>query len=471
MRLRHRPPYRAALAASAMLALGACTLGPDYQRPSVPEPAEYRGIEGQVQAESIADANWSTIAADPVLDELIRTAIANNLDLRVASARVVEARARYGIVRSFEFPEVGATGGYTSQQDSRLADQPGGTVSDKSYQNWDAGIEVSWELDLFGRIRRLSEAAFAEYIATEQGQRAVLVSLVGDVASNYLFLRQLDLELEIARQTVTSNEETVLFYRNRLQGGLSNRLELDTAVANLARTSTLIPRLERQVATTENALSVLLGRPPGPIERGTALTARSVPTAIPVGLPAELLERRPDIMAAEQLLVAANADVGAAKALFFPRISLTGLYGSVSQDFSNLMDSDAEVWSVSPSLFAPIFQAGRISRRNEAAQARYEQAFAQYLKSTLNGYREVADALVALRTLGEARVTLQTGVDALQDAASLSRKRYEAGLASYLEILNADQQLFDQRILLAETQGEEMRAFVELYRALGGGWQ
>ena len=218
-------------------------------------------------------------------------------------------------------------------------------------------------------------------------------------------------------------------------------------------------------------MSVLLGRPPGPIERGTALTARSVPTAIPVGLPAELLERRPDIMAAEQLLVAANADVGAAKALFFPRISLTGLYGSVSQDFSNLMDSDAEVWSVSPSLFAPIFQAGRISRRNEAAQARYEQAFAQYLKSTLNGYREVADALVALRTLGEARVTLQTGVDALQDAASLSRKRYEAGLASYLEILNADQQLFDQRILLAETQGEEMRAFVELYRALGGGWQ
>lgn len=468
---RHRPPYRAALAALAVLVLGGCTLGPDYQRPSVPEPAAFRGVEGQARAESIASANWATIAADPVLEELIRTAIANNLDLRVASARVVEARARYGIVRSFKFPEVGATGGYTSQQDSQLADQPGGVVSDKSYQNWDAGIEVSWELDLFGRIRRLSEAAFAEYLATEQGQRAVLVSLVGDVASNYLFLRQLDLELEIARQTVTSNEETVRFYRNRLQGGLSNRLELDTAVANLARTSTLIPQLERQVAATENALSLLLGRPPGPIERGTALAARRLPAAIPVGLPAQLLERRPDIMAAEQLLVAANADVGAAKALFFPRISLTGLYGGVSQDFSNLMDSDAEVWSVSPSLFAPIFQGGRISRNYEAAQARYEQAFAQYQKSTLNGYREVADALVALRTLGEARVTLQTGVDALQDAASLSRKRYEAGLASYLEILNADQQLFDQRILLAETQGEEMRAFVELYRALGGGWQ
>jgi multidrug efflux system outer membrane protein len=448
-----------------------CMLGPDYQRPEVPEPAAFRGLEGIAQAESIAAANWSTVATDPVLKALIREAIEDNLDLRAAAARVTEARARYGIARSFQLPEVGVAGGYTSQQESQLADQPPGAASSKSYQNWDAGIQVSWELDLFGRIRRESEAAFAEYLATEQGQRAVLVALVGDVAASYLLMRQLDLELEIARQTVVSNKETVLFYENRLKGGLSNRLELDTAVANLARTSTLIPQLERDVAFTENALSLLLGRPPGPIERGAALTATDLPAPMPTGLPAALLERRPDVVAAEQQLVAANARVGAAKALYFPRISLAGLYGGVSGDFSDLMDNDAEVWSVNPSLFAPVFQGGRISRNYEASQAVYEQAFAQYQKTVLNAYREVANALVALQTFGEARVILQTGVTALQDAATLSRLRYDAGLASYLEILNADQDLFDQRILLAENQGAELRAFVELYRALGGGWQ
>jgi multidrug efflux system outer membrane protein len=464
-----RSCLRAGLPAMALLTLHGCTLGPDYQRPPVVEPPTFRGAEGLAEAESIADANWSTVAADPVLEALIREAIANNLDLRIASARVAEARARYGIVRSFQFPEVGVTGGYTSQQQSGLADSAAGRQ--RSYQNWDASVEASWELDLFGRLRRLSEASFAEYLATEEGRRAVLVALVGDVASNYLFLRELDLQLEIARQTVTSNEETVSFYKKRLQGGLSNRLEVNTAVANLARTNTLVPQLERQIAETENALSLLLGRPPGPIARGATLDDRPLPASFSVGLPAQLLERRPDIMAAEQQLVAANADIGAAKALFFPSISLTGFFGGVSRDFSDLLDNDAEVWGVNPSLFAPVFQAGRIKSNYEAAQARYIAAFEQYQQSVLNGYREVANALVAIRTLGEARVILETGVAALQDAAFLSRKRYDSGLASYLEILTADQQLFDQRILLAQTQGEEMQAYIELYRALGGGWQ
>jgi multidrug efflux system outer membrane protein len=291
------------------------------------------------------------------------------------------------------------------------------------------------------------------------------------VASNYLLLRQLDLELEIARQTVVTNKETVRFYQNRLKGGLSNRLELDTAVANLARTSTLIPQFERQIAFVENGLSLLLGRPPGPIKRGEPLKTRNIPASIPLGIPAALLERRPDVQAAEQLLIASNANVGAAKALFFPRISLTGLFGSVSSDFSDLLDSDGEVWNVSPSLFAPVFQGGRISRNYEATQAAYEQAFFQYQKAVLNAYREVDNALSGVRTLGQSRAILQAGVVALQDAATLSRLRYEAGLSSYLEILNADQDLLDQRILLAETQGEELRAYVELYRALGGGWQ
>jgi multidrug efflux system outer membrane protein len=463
--------YKAALTATLPLVISGCMLGPDYQRPEVPEPAAFRGEEGKAQAESIADANWETVATDPVLQELIRDAISNNLDLRTAAARVTEARARYGIAKSFLYPSVGVTGGYSSQQDSQLADLPQGDASNSSYENWNAGVQASWELDLFGRVQRQSEAAFARYLATEQGQRAVLVTLVGDVASSYLLLRQLDMELEIAHQTVVSNEETVRFYQNRLKGGLSNRLELDTAIANLARTNTLIPQLEFDVATTENRLSLLLGRPPGPIERGEPLSSSHVPPSLAVGMPAALLERRPDVQAAEQELVAANANVGAAKALYFPRISITGLYGTVSGDFSDLMDNDAEVWSVSPSLFAPVFQGGRISRNYEAAQAAYEQAFFQYQKAALNAYREVANALAGIRTLGVARATLQIGVKALQDAATLSRLRYDAGLASYLEILNADQDLFDQRILLAETQGAELRAYVELYRALGGGWQ
>jgi multidrug efflux system outer membrane protein len=463
--------YKAALTATLPLVISGCMLGPDYQRPEVPEPAAFRGGEGKAQAESIADANWETVATDPVLQELIRDAISNNLDLRTAAARVTEARARYGIAKSFLYPSVGVTGGYSSQQDSQLADLPQGDASNSSYENWNAGVQASWELDLFGRVQRQSEAAFARYLATEQGQRAVLVTLVGDVASSYLLLRQLDMELEIAHQTVVSNEETVRFYQNRLKGGLSNRLELDTAIANLARTNTLIPQLEFDVATTENRLSLLLGRPPGPIERGEPLSSSHVPPSLAVGMPAALLERRPDVQAAEQELVAANANVGAAKALYFPRISITGLYGTVSGDFSDLMDNDAEVWSVSPSLFAPVFQGGRISRNYEAAQAAYEQAFFQYQKAALNAYREVANALAGIRTLGVARATLQIGVKALQDAATLSRLRYDAGLASYLEILNADQDLFDQRILLAETQGAELRAYVELYRALGGGWQ
>ncbi len=226
---------------SLPLLLGGCLLGPDYERPEVAEPAAFRGVEGSAQAESIADANWSTVTNDPVLQELIQTAITNNLDLRVATARVTEARARYGIVHSFIYPEVGVAGGYSSEQNSQLADQTQGSGESRSYQNWDVGVQASWELDLFGRIRRESEAAFAEYLATEEGQRAVLVSLVGDVASTYLLMRQLDMQLEIARQTSVTNEETVEFYRKRLAGGLSNRLELDTAVANLARTNALIP--------------------------------------------------------------------------------------------------------------------------------------------------------------------------------------------------------------------------------------
>ena len=460
-----------AIALVAALVPG-CAVGPNYSRPEMPAPPPaHRFFEGEAQAQSLADFPWWEVIKDPQLHALIREAIANNLDLRTATARVAETRAQYGIARSFLFPEVGIAGGYTAQQVSRLSEPSQGTVTGKTYQNYSAGIPISWEIDLFGRIRREKEAAFAAYLSTEEGRRAAVITLVADVASTYLFLRELDLQLDVARRTVQTNEESVRFYQNRLQGGVSNRLEVDRAVGNRARTAVVIPDLERQTAVAEHALCLLLGRPPGPIARAGALTEAEAAPKVPVGLPAALLERRPDVLAAEQLLIASNANVGAAKALFFPTISLTGLLGTLSGDFSNLLKAESNIWQVSPSLFAPLFQGGRIRRNYDAAKARFEQSAAQYQKAALNSYREVANALVSVKKLAESRLELEHGVEALRDAASLARSRYDNGLANYLEILNADQQLFDQELQLAQVRGEELRSFVELYRALGGGWQ
>jgi multidrug efflux system outer membrane protein len=446
-------------------------VGPNYDRPQPPTPPAHRFAEGTPTEASLADLPWWDVMKDPVLLKLVREALANNLDLRTATARVAEARAQYGIAKSFLFPEVGISAGYDAQQVSRLSEPSQGTVSGKHYQNWSAAIPVSWEIDLFGRIRREKEAAFAAYLSTEHGRRAAILTLVADVASTYILIRELDLQLEVARRTVTTNDETVGYYEKRLSGGVSNRLEVDRAVANRARTATVIPVLEQQIAFAENGLSLLLGRPPGTVERGELLTDAHIPPEIPSGLPAALLERRPDVLAAEQQLVAANANVGAAKALFFPSISLTGLLGTISGDFSNLLKAESNVWQVTPSLFTPIFQGGRVRRNYEASQARYDQIAAQYQKAALNSYREVANALVSVRSFGRPRLELDDGVEALTDAAALARSRYDAGLANYLEILNADQELFDQELQLAQTRGEELRAYVELYRALGGGWQ
>src|SRR5512143_1138306 len=305
--LRHFAPL--ALAAISLTLLAACAVGPNYTRPQVPTPPAHRFFEGEEQAQSIADAPWWQVVKDPQLQALIREAIAKNLDLRTATARVAEARAQYGIARSFLFPEVGLAGGYSAEQASRLSEPPQGTAARKTYQNWSAGFPVSWEIDLFGRIRREKEAAFAAYLATEEGRRAAVITLVADVASTYLFLRELDLQLDVARRTVQTNEETVRFYDKRLKGGVSNRLEVDRAVANRSRTATIIPQIEQQVAVAENARCLLLGRPPGPIECGGARTDPHVAPGVPAGLPASLLERRPDVVAAEQLLVASNANV------------------------------------------------------------------------------------------------------------------------------------------------------------------
>jgi multidrug efflux system outer membrane protein len=330
---------------------------------------------------------------------------------------------------------------------------------------------LSWELDLFGRIRRGHEAALALVLASDQGRRGVLVTLVGDVATHYFLLRELDLQLEIARRTLGLNDETVTYFQNRLTGGVSNRLELDRIRANRALTAAAIPQLEQQIAIVENSLSLLLGRLPGEIERVSFKTDEALPPPIPPGLPASLLQRRPDVLQAEQLLVAANADIGVAKALFFPTISLTGFLGGVSGDLSNFIGGDGLAWSVGAGLLQPIFQGGRLRRNLEAAQARFDAALAAYRKAALNGYREVASALITIQKLAEVRVQEEDGVAALQDASDLSRSRYDSGLASYIEILTADQDLFQQQLLLAQTRGAELRARADLYRTLGGGWQ
>jgi outer membrane protein, multidrug efflux system len=461
----------AAFGAVVFFLLSGCTLGPDYLRPQVLIPDNHRGVVGQPAAESLADLPWWELFKDPVLQELTRESLRNNYDLRTAAARVEEARAQIGVVRSFLYPQVNFNGGSSAQQVSRVSEPPQAFGANRSFQNWLVNFGLVWEIDVFGRIRREAEAASATYVATEMDRRGVYIALVADVAQFYFILRELDLELEIARRTLTVNDETIQFYQRRLTGGVSNLLELDQAIANRSRTAAVIPDLERRIAIQENLINFLLARNPGAIPRGVVLTDQYHPPTIPTGLPAALLERRPDVQSAEQLLVAANADIGAAKALFFPNFSLSAALGSTSHDFSNIADKRAAVWSVAGGILQPIFQGWRLFWNYEGTLARFDQALAQYEKAAQNGFREVADALVAIEKLKEVRIEQEESVRALQEAARLSRLRYDTGLANYLEVLIADQQLFDQELLLARTRGDQLNAVVQLYRALGGGWQ
>jgi multidrug efflux system outer membrane protein len=462
---------RTAFAAIVGLLLSGCTVGPDYLRPKILIPDTHRFSLEPTKAESLADLPWWELFRDPVLQELTREALNNNYDLRIAAARVEEARAQIGIARSFLYPQINLSANGNVQQVSRFSEPPQTLTSDRTFRNLVLGFGLAWELDVFGRIRREAEAATGIFLATEQAQRGVYITLVADVAQSYFTLRELDLELEISRRTVKVNDETVEYYRNRLTGGVSNRLELDTAVSNRSRTAATIPDLERQIAIQENQINLLLGRNPGPIPRGTVLTEQYYPPSVPAGLPSALLERRPDVKGAEDLLVAANANIGAAKALFFPEFSLTSTLGSATRDLSNLADRRAALWSVAGGVLQPVFQGWRIFYNYEASKFRFEQAVAQYQGAAQNGFREVADALVTIEKLQGVRVELETSVQALTNSARLARLRYDTGFANYLEILIADQQLFDQEQLLARTRGAQLIGVVQLYRALGGGWQ
>jgi multidrug efflux system outer membrane protein len=457
----------------SVLVAGCVTPGPNYARPEMAPPAAFRDAGAQPSPESLADIPWWQVFQDEALQALIRDAIAHNYDLRAAVARVQEARALARVAKSFLYPDVGVGVSTSGNQISRNSQPPllNENDDDRVFANTAIDATMSWELDLFGRIRRDSEAAFARYLASEEGRRAVLITVVSDVATAYFQLRELDLQREVALRTLVLNDQTVEYYRTRLAGGVSNRLELDSAVANRSLTAASVPDIERQVAILENAISVLAGRPPGAVGRGRTLEEQTLPPAIPVGVPATLLERRPDVVEAEQLLVAANADIGAAKALFYPRISLTGSVGTVSSDLSDLLKGESVIWSLGAGLFQPLFNAGRIRGNYDAARARFDQALAEYQQTAISAYREVSDSLIAIQKLAAVRTEQQAGVVALRDASQLSRERYDIGLSSYLEILIADQQLFERELDLARTRGDEMRALAQLYRALGGGWQ
>ncbi len=460
---------RRLLPAFLLLLASGCTLGPNYLRPKILTPENHRGAVEKTSADSLANVPWWELFRDKALQQLTRVALANNYDLRAAAARVEEARAQVGVTRSFLYPQVSATGSATAQQVSRKSDPPQAFTSDRTFKNLFLGLNMAWELDVFGGIRRETEAATATYAATDMARRGVYIALVADVAQNYFTLRELDLELEIARRTLGVNDETVDFYRTRVDGGVSNQLELDQAIANRARTAQTIPELERQIVQQENLINYLLARNPGPIDRGAVLTDQYYPPSIPAGLPAALLERRPDVLGAEQQLVAANANIGAAKALFFPDISLSSMVGALGKN-SNLIDRRAAIWSATGGFFQPIFQGFRLLWNYRGTVARFDGALAQYEKAAQNGFKEVADSLVTIEKLKQVRAEQEAQVAALENSARLSRHRYEVGLSNYLDVLVADQQLFDAEILLARTRGAELNAVVQLYKALGGGW-
>jgi multidrug efflux system outer membrane protein len=381
------PPARHARAMAALgLALAGCAVGPNYKRPSVPVPEAYYGDQQRQEARSLADVPWWEVFQDPILTGLVEEAVRNGFDARLAAARVEEARARFGIARSLFFPAVDYEVAGQRARANQIVNPSG-----QAQTAWTVNVGFSWELDLWGRIRRLNEAARAAYLATEEGRRGVLLSLVSDVATVYMELRELDEELEIAHRTTAAFQDTYNLFNRRLEGGAASALETARAEALLGQVAAQIPEIEREIVARENQLNFLLGRNPQAIAREGPLM--TVPPDVPPGLPSALLERRPDIRESEQLLIAANANVGVAKADFFPRLSLTGLFGNVSPELSDLF-SNGKTWSIGGGLLGPIFQGGRIKRSYQAAQAQWEQARIRYEATAVNAFGEVSRALV-----------------------------------------------------------------------------
>lgn len=446
------------------LLLTGCSIGPDYVRPGIDTPPAWTlSFEA---AAGLADTSWWQQFDDPVLDTLLKTALRENLDLQIAAARVDQYLGRLQATRAEFFPQFSAAGGASRTDASAAGLLPGGNRPSNSYQGT---LGVTWEVDIWGRIRRATEAARAELLASEEGRRGVLLSLTANTAGAYITLRGFDRQLEIARETERLYAETLRIFKLRHQHGTVSQLELSQVESQYEAARQAIPHYEAAVARQEHLLAVLLGRGPGMIARGKSIEELAVPS-IPAGLPSDLLGQRPDIMQAEQVLVAANARIGAARALFFPRLALTGAFGTASIHSDRLFEGPSELWQISSDVLAPIFTFGAIEGQVKAAEAGQRQALFAYRQAILNAFRETEDALVSTIKGREQLAAQLRQVAALGRYAELARLQYEAGKASYLQVLDADRTLFDGQLSRVKTQTAALIALIDVYRAMGGGW-
>ena len=445
------------------------------QQPKVEIPPVYRGLadtSAPSDTQSLANSKWFEVFNDQQLQEMIRTALLHNYDLREAAARVDQARANYGIARSDQFPTIGASADFITEGRSRSGafDLPKPIDRKRTFGSVLLNL-FTFELDIWGRVRKQTQAAKADYLATEEGRKVVIQVLVSDVATSYFNLRELDYELEIAKRTLSSRQESLRLIKLRQERGVSNMLEVRQAEELVYNATEVIPDLEKSIEQQENFLSFLLGKNPTSVTRGASLTEQQTPPAVPAGLTSDLIERRPDIRAAEQNLIAANARIDVAKKAYFPRISLTGFLGYESTSLSSLFNPSRSVWSFVPELTQPIFTGGRLKSNVRFTQAERDFFLTDYEKTVQNAFREVSDSLIAHRKVREVRTQRELLVETLRDRARLAYLRYNGGVSNLLEALDADRNLFDAELSLAQARRDELVTVVQLYKALGGGWQ
>jgi multidrug efflux system outer membrane protein len=452
-----------------VLLLAGCTLGPKYKRPQVTVPQVYRAAPTEpdkASAASFAEEKWWVVFQDEQLQSLIRTALAENYDVRIAAARVLQAQAVVGIRRADQLPTVVGGAAASNVRTPLTKNIPNIETSFNQ-----ASLSMAWELDFWGKFRRATEAARAQLVATEWGQRAVITSLVRNVASAYFQLRELDLELEISKRSLASRQESLRLVKIRQSGGATSMLDVRQSEQLVYEAAGSIPDLERRIEQQENLLSILIGKNPGPIVRGKPLLENTFPSVVPAGIPSSLLERRADIQSAEQFLVAANAQIGVAKAAYFPQITLTATGGYQSSALTSLFTGPAGIWNFGGQLLQPIFAGGRIRSGVRLSEAQKEEAVLVYQQSIQQAFREVSDALIGYRKNQEFREQQDLLTRSAEDATALSQSRYRGGVTSYLEVLDSDTRYLSAALTLAQAELNERLALVQLYGALGGGWQ
>ena len=457
------------LLVGAALAMSACTVGPNYKRPAIAVPQTHRGAPEQ-QTTSIAQTKWEDLFGDETLNALIKTALDRNFDARIAAERVQQARAQVGITRADQFPFVDALGQFSTPRQSSLGSfrfLPVGTNLSAAFTQ--IGAALTWEVDLWGRLRRQTEAARARYLATEEGRNAVAVALVADVTSAYFQLLEYELELAISQKTRDAAVESLRITELRRKEGAASGLDAQQAEQLIRTTTTQMEAIQRGLGQTENLLSFLLGSVPGEQPRGRALNEVPMPPELPVGMPASLLENRPDVRAAEQELIAANAEIGAARALFFPQLSLNAFAGGQSRALTQIATAPARVYTLAPSALLPIFRAGQIRNQVRLTEARERELLVAYEQAIYNGLREVSDAIIGHNRTRAERAEQEHLVRALEETVRLSNLRYRGGLDSYLQVLDAQRNLFAGELGLARLRLAERLTVVQLYRAVGGG--